>query len=88
VYGIREVRTIDEIKNRLKGSSTSYTFYGRDVYGYVAAKLASGKISFSEVGPVLKKPIVKLPYKKASIKNNVLHGTIVIHSCYAHELGV
>ncbi|WP_232220492.1 SAM hydrolase/SAM-dependent halogenase family protein [Legionella tunisiensis] len=77
-YGIEEVRTIDEAKNRLKGSTTSHTFYGRDVYGYTAAKLASGKISFAEVGPVLKEPIIKLPYQKATIENNVLHGTIVI----------
>ncbi|WP_115222675.1 S-adenosyl-l-methionine hydroxide adenosyltransferase family protein [Legionella donaldsonii] len=77
-YGIKEVRTIDEAKNRLKGSTTSYTFYGRDVYAYTAAKLAAGKISFAEVGPVLKEPIIKLPYQKATIENNALHGTIVI----------
>ena len=78
MYGIQEVRVIDETKNRLKGSQQSYTFYGRDVYGYTAAKLASGKISFAEVGPVLKDPIVKLPYQKAFIKDKSLQGTIVI----------
>lgn len=76
--GIKEVRTIDEVKNRLKGSGASYTFFGRDVYGYTAAKLASGKINFTEVGPVLKRPIVTLPYQKATIENNKLSGTIVI----------
>ena len=76
--GIKEVRTIDEINNRLKGSGASYTFFGRDVYGYTAAKLASGKISFAEVGPVLNKSVVTLPYQKATIQNNLLSGTIVI----------
>ncbi|CAM3524529.1 S-adenosyl-l-methionine hydroxide adenosyltransferase [Legionella oakridgensis] len=77
-FGIKEVREIDETKNRLIGSGSSYTFFGRDVYGYTAAKLASGKISFEEVGPKLNEPIVKIPYEKASIKNDKLQGTIVI----------
>ncbi|WP_133127269.1 SAM hydrolase/SAM-dependent halogenase family protein [Legionella nagasakiensis] len=77
-YGIKETRIIDETKHRLKASNASYTFYGRDVYAYTAAKLASGKISFEEVGPVLNEPIVKLPYQKPVIENNVLRGTIVI----------
>ncbi len=76
--GIKEVRTIDETKNRLQGSHASYTFHGRDVYGYTAAKLAAGKISFAEVGPVLKEPIIKLPYQQPSIKDHVLYGTLVI----------
>lgn len=78
-FGIKEVREIDETKNRLRGSNASHTFFGRDVYGFTAAKLASGKISFSEVGPVLNEPIVKLPYQKPVIENNILRGTIVIH---------
>ncbi|WP_238584073.1 SAM hydrolase/SAM-dependent halogenase family protein [Legionella tucsonensis] len=77
-FGIKEVREIDENKNRLKESSSSYTFFGRDVYGYTAAKLASGQISFEEVGPKLNEPIVKIPYQKAVIENNILRGTIVI----------
>ncbi|KTC89834.1 S-adenosyl-l-methionine hydroxide adenosyltransferase family protein [Fluoribacter dumoffii] len=77
-FGIKEVREIDETRNRLKGSTASHTFFGRDVYGYTAAKLASGKISFSEVGPVLKAPVIKLPYQKPVIENNKLRGTIVI----------
>ena len=49
--GIDEVRLIEEGTNRLKNSDLSYTFYGRDVYAYTGARLASGKISFEEVGP-------------------------------------
>ncbi|AHE67115.1 hypothetical protein Loa_01566 [Legionella oakridgensis ATCC 33761 = DSM 21215] len=78
VYGIKETRIIDETKHRLKSSNASYTFYGRDVYAYTAAKLASGKITFEEVGPVLNEPIVKLPYQKPMMDKNVLRGTLVI----------
>ncbi|RUR07336.1 S-adenosyl-l-methionine hydroxide adenosyltransferase family protein [Legionella sp. km772] len=78
MYGIEEVRIINETENRLKGSQQSYTFYGRDVYGYTAAKLASGKISFAEVGPVLKEPVVKLAYQKARVQEQAVQGTVVI----------
>jgi len=76
--GIVAVRQIDESKHRLIGSQVSYTFYGRDVYGYTAAKLAAAKITFEQVGPLLTEPLVKLNYQKALIKNQVLYGTIVI----------
>lgn len=51
--GIEEVREIDESVNRLKGKGTEKVaiFHGRDLFGYCAAKLASGLISFEEVGP-------------------------------------
>lgn len=77
-FGIKEIRIIDETKNRLKGSDNSHTFFGRDVYGYTAAKLAAGKISFAEVGPILKQPIVKLAYQKPTIEKKILRGTIVV----------
>lgn len=51
--GVEEVREIDEAVNRLAGSGESYTFHGRDVYAYTGAKLASGAITFEEVGPVI-----------------------------------
>lgn len=76
--GIKEVREIDESKNRLKGSNESYTFHGRDVYGYTAARLASGKIKFADVGPIYTGKIVKIDYQKPFIKDNQLHGTIAI----------
>lgn len=49
--GIEEVRIIDETVNRLPKSGESYTFHGRDVYVYTGARLASGVITFEEVGP-------------------------------------
>ncbi len=48
--GICEVREIDEKTNRLPNSGNSYTFHGRDVYAYAGARLASGVITFEEVG--------------------------------------
>jgi S-adenosylmethionine hydrolase len=51
--GITEVREIDEAVNRLKGKNTEGTsiFHGRDLFGYCAARLASGIITYEEVGP-------------------------------------
>ncbi|MCK5198885.1 MAG: SAM-dependent chlorinase/fluorinase, partial [Spirochaetales bacterium] len=48
--GLEEVREIDETKHRREDTEHSYTFHGRDVYANTGAKLASGKISFTEVG--------------------------------------
>ena len=76
--GIKEARVIDETKNRLKGSSDSYTFHGRDVYGYTAARLAAGKIKFEEVGPKFTGKLVKVTYQRPFITNNRLTGTIAI----------
>jgi S-adenosylmethionine hydrolase len=50
--GIEEVREIDESVNRLKGKNTEdvSVFHGRDLFSYCAAKLASGQITYEEVG--------------------------------------
>ncbi len=51
--GILEVREIDESVNRLRGKDTEGVaiFHGRDLFGYCAARLASGIIDFAGVGP-------------------------------------
>jgi S-adenosylmethionine hydrolase len=49
--GIEEVREIDETRNRLKSTVGTSIFHGRDLFGYCAARLASGIISYEEVGP-------------------------------------
>ena len=51
--GILEVREIDESVNRLRGKDTEGVaiFHGRDLFGYCAARLASGIIDFESVGP-------------------------------------
>ena len=53
-FGISEVRQIDETINRLhrKDNSCVAIFHGRDLFGYCAARLASGIISYEEVGPL------------------------------------
>ncbi|MGN1277794.1 MAG: S-adenosyl-l-methionine hydroxide adenosyltransferase family protein [Floccifex sp.] len=50
--GIEEVREIDETINRLHGKGTEGVaiFHGRDLFGYCAARLASGIISYEQVG--------------------------------------
>ncbi len=77
--GVAELREIDEQLNRLAGSAESYTFHGRDVYAYVGARLASGAISFEQVGPVLDSASVeKIPYQKAVRQGNVIRGIIPV----------
>jgi S-adenosylmethionine hydrolase len=76
--GIEAVREIDETVNRRIGSEKSYTFHGRDVYAYTAARLASGKITFEQVGKELPNEVVNIPYQKAVLENKKLKSTIAI----------
>jgi S-adenosylmethionine hydrolase len=76
--GIDEVREIDETKNRLNHSQESYTFHGRDVYAFTGARLASGVISFEQVGPSVGNKIISLEYQKAEIKGKEVTGMIDI----------
>ncbi|WP_163934906.1 S-adenosyl-l-methionine hydroxide adenosyltransferase family protein [Paraferrimonas sp. SM1919] len=76
--GIEAVREIDEAVNRLKGSGKSYTFHGRDVYAYTGARLASGVISFEEVGRKLPNEVIAIDYQKATVKNGVIKGNIPV----------
>jgi S-adenosylmethionine hydrolase len=77
--GVAELREIDEKVNRLPGSGDSYTFHGRDVYAYVGARLASGAISFEQVGPVLPgESVVKIAYQKAVRHGDVIRGIIPV----------
>lgn len=78
-YGIAGLRQIDEVKNRRPGSGKSYTFHGRDVYSYTAARLAAGVITFEQVGPELPKQVVSIPYQKSVFEGGKLKGTIDIH---------
>ncbi|EFH9943392.1 S-adenosyl-l-methionine hydroxide adenosyltransferase family protein [Escherichia coli] len=76
--GIESVRKIDEKTNRLKGSEKSYTFHGRDVYAYTGARLASGAITFEQVGPELPAKVVELSYQKAKATKGEVKGNIPI----------
>lgn len=76
--GIDSIREIDEVTNRRKNSGASYTFHGRDVYAYTAAKLASHTISFNQVGPIASSSLQLIPFQKASLTNGILKGGIDI----------
>jgi S-adenosylmethionine hydrolase len=76
--GIAEVRQIDEVLNRRRNSQESYTFHGRDVYAYTAARLAAGVISYEQVGMKLPNEVVQMPYQLAIKEGNKLKGTISI----------
>ena len=76
--GIDSIREIDEVINRRKNSGESYTFHGRDVYAYTAARLASHTINYTQVGKVSTDPITSLPYQKAILLNDKLKGNISI----------
>jgi len=76
--GIDQVREIDEAVNRRRNSQQSYTFHGRDVYAYTGARLASGAISFEQVGKLLPAEVVAIPFQEARFEDGVLHGNVPI----------
>jgi len=76
--GIEEVREIDEAVNRRKDSERSYTFHGRDVYAYTAARLAAGIISYEQVGKRLPDEVVMIPFQQAVMEGKKIKGTIAI----------
>ncbi|HEM5983660.1 TPA: S-adenosyl-l-methionine hydroxide adenosyltransferase family protein [Streptococcus suis] len=77
--GIKAVREISEVANRRANTEHSYTFHGRDVYAYTGAKLASGHISFEEVGPELNvADIVEIPTVPTEFGSDFVKGAIDI----------
>ncbi len=78
--GIEEIREIDETKNRLPYSNESYTFHGRDIYAFTGARLASGVITYGEVGNKLEMDEIELlNIVEVSITdNNKISGSIDI----------
>ncbi|MRW87673.1 DNA-directed RNA polymerase subunit delta [Pseudoduganella sp. FT26W] len=77
--GVAELREIDEKVNRLAGSGESYTFHGRDVYAYVGARLASGAITYEQVGPVLpSESVVQIAYQHAVRSGDIIRGIIPV----------
>lgn len=76
--GIDEIREISAA-NRLPNSQNSYTFFGRDVFAFSGAKLASEKISFEEIGEkVAYNKLVMLDYPKPKFENGLISGGISI----------
>ena len=79
LIGIEEVREIDEVKCRRQNSEHSYTFHGRDVYAYTGAQLASGKLSFEEVGETFPvEEIIEFDDIQATLEDGVIKGSIDI----------
>lgn len=76
--GIESIREINEKINRRKGSGRSYTFHGRDVYAFTAARLASGLISFEKLGAKLPDSVQKISYQKAILRADSIMGNIPI----------
>lgn len=80
--GISEVREIDESVNRLRGKNTEGVsiFHGRDLFGYCAAKFASGIISYEQVGPSYPvDEIVSLPILEPKLENGTVSGIFEIN---------
>jgi S-adenosylmethionine hydrolase len=76
--GIAEIREIDEAVNRRQHSGASYTFHGRDVYAYTAARLTAGKITFTQVGRKLADTVVSIPFQQPGFANDTLRGNIPV----------
>ncbi|MCE5236450.1 MAG: SAM-dependent chlorinase/fluorinase [Eubacteriales bacterium] len=77
--GIVEVREIDERVNRLKRTEGVSVFHGRDLFGYCAARLAAGVITYGEVGPAYSvEEIVELPVFEAVLENGAVKGIFEI----------
>ncbi len=77
--GVEAIREIDETVNRYQGTEAVSVFHGRDLFAYVAAKLASGKITFEEVGPsypVEDIILLSSEYLRANVTSNDVHGII------------
>ncbi len=78
-HGIAEIREIDETVNRLPQTRGTSVFHGRDLFGYCAAKLASGKITYEEVGPAYApEEIVQLPLPSYEVSQGIAKGIIEI----------
>ena len=78
--GIEEVREIDTTINRYKGTEDVSVFHGRDIFAYTAARLASGIISFEEVGPAY--PVSEIiiedyKYVKATVTSTNIKGIVI-----------
>jgi S-adenosylmethionine hydrolase len=74
--GIDAVREIDEAVNRRKDSEKSFTFHGRDVYAFTAARLAAGIITFEQVGRELPPEVITIPHEKPRFEAGVVHGNV------------
>src|SRR5699024_4609324 len=81
IFGIDEIREIDETRNRRPGSEESYTFHGRDIYAFTGARLASGATCFEAVGPSAGgAALVRLPATPPAREGGRVRGIIDTHA--------
>jgi S-adenosylmethionine hydrolase len=80
-FGIAELREATNQKLWREGE-VSHTFQGRDVFGPVAAALASG-VPLAEVGPELK-DLVRLPLEESRVEGDTVRGTVVRSDGYGN----
>jgi len=81
-FGIEEIREIDEKINRLHRSDNNQVsiFHGRDLFGYCAARLSAGIISYEEVGPKYPlEDIVRHNILEAKVFDNYIEGMFEIN---------
>jgi len=80
--GITAVREIDQTINRLKGKNTEEVniFHGRDLFSYCAARLASGIITYEQVGPDYPmEEIITLPILEPKLDQGKVSGIFEIN---------
>ncbi|MBR0136889.1 MAG: SAM-dependent chlorinase/fluorinase [Erysipelotrichaceae bacterium] len=81
-FGIKSVRQIDETINRLhrEDNGAVSIFHGRDLFGYCAARLASGIITYKQVGPEYDvSSIVRHVIKEAKMTEKGISGMFEIN---------
>ena len=77
VIGIQAIREIDQTRHRLPSTRKVDIFHGRDLFAYCAGKLASGVISFEEVGPSYPlDEIVLLPQLPVQVDGRTISGML------------
>lgn len=75
--GIEEIREIDETINRYPTTRNIHIFHGRDLFAYCGARLASGVITYEQVGPAYPvEDVVEAYYIKPKAEDGVLSGMI------------
>ena len=75
---VEEVREIDLARQRLPGSERSHTFHGRDVFAYLGARLAAGKVRFEDVGTSRGTALVRLDVRPPAREGQVLRGMVAM----------
>lgn len=82
-FEIEEIRSIalnaldPKILNSLSQTNTETNFSELDIFAISGAYLASKQLNFSDLGPLLPdENLVRIHFTKATVKNNLIRGTI------------